>query len=390
MKITDVKSYVLQYDIEQELGFSQLYFTTRTAHIVEIFTDEGLTGIGEVFGAGNVALGNNAIIELVLKPLLVGENPLFPEVIWHKVYNLLRDHGQKGMPMQCLSGVDIALWDIAGKFYQQPLYALLGGKFRQQVQVYGYGMLFRRVPDLPQSFAEEAAGIKEMGFNAVKMKIGKTPAEDIALVRAVREAIGDETKLMVDANHAYTSTDALPLGRVFEELGCHWFEEPVAPEDLDGYRELKMALDIPISGGECEFTRWGHRELISRRCVDFLQPEVCACGGISEFRKIAAMASAWFVPVIPHVWGSAVAIATNLHLLTSLLPCPGAYTPVEAMLEYDTTPNIFREELIQEPLNILKQVKDTGGYANVPEKPGLGVELDRTFIESYQVNGGRL
>lgn len=386
MKITDVKSYVLQYDIEQELGFSQLYFTSRTAHIVEVFTDEGLTGIGEIFGAGNVALGNSAIVERVMKPMIVGENPLHPEVIWHKVYNLLRDHGQKGMPMQCLSGIDMALWDIAGKCYQQPLYALLGGKFREKVEVYGYGMLFRRVPDLPQSFAEEAAKIKEMGFRAIKMKIGKTPAEDIALVRAVREAIGADARLMVDANHAYTSTDALPLGRVFEELGCYWFEEPVAPEDLDGYRELKIALDIPISGGECEFTRWGHRELISRRCVDFLQPEVCACGGISEFRKIAAMASAWFIPVIPHVWGSSVAIAANLHLLKAQQPCPGAYTPVEPMLEYDTTPNLFREELAAEPLDIPGQVKATGGYVDVPENPGLGIELNRDLLNKYQIN----
>ncbi len=386
MKITDVKSYVLQYDIEQELGFSQIYFSTRSAHIVEVFTDEGLSGVGEVFGAGNVALGNSGIVERVMKPLIVGENPLYPEVIWHKVYNTLRDHGQKGMPVQCLSGIDMALWDIAGKAHQQPLYVLLGGKFREHIQVYGYGMLFRKVSDLPRSFADEAANIKAMGFQALKMKIGKTPDEDIALVRAVREAVGDEIKLMVDANHAYTSTVAVPLGRAFEELGCYWFEEPVAPEDLDGYRELKMSLDMPISGGECEFTRWGFRELISRRCVDLLQPEVCACGGISEFRKIAAMASAWFIPVIPHVWGSSVAIAANLHLLTAQQPCPGAYTPVEPMLEYDTTPNLFREELAREPLNILAQVKESGGYANVPEKPGLGIDLNRALIKTYQIN----
>lgn len=386
MKIIDVKSHVLQYDIKEELGFSQLYFTTRTAHIVEVLTDEGLTGIGEVFGSGNVALGNSAIVERVLKPLILHENPLYPEVIWHKVYNTLRDHGQKGMPIQCLSGIDMALWDIAGKVYQQPLYVLLGGKFRAKIQVYGYGMLFRKVPDLPRSFAEEARKLKEMGFQAIKMKIGKTPEEDIALVRAVRDSVGKDLKLMVDANHAYTSTVAIPLGRTLEEMDVHWFEEPLAPEDLDGYLEVKTALDLPIAGGECEFTRWGFRELVSRRCVDFLQPEVCACGGISEFRKIAALASAWCIPVIPHVWGSAVAITVNLHLLTSLPPCPGAYTPVEPMLEYDTTPNMFREELAAEPLNVLRSVHTHQGYIAVPEKPGIGIELNRKLLERYKIN----
>ena len=132
MKITKVKSYVLQYDLEEELGYSQQYYAKRTAHIIEITTDNGLVGYGEAFGGGGVALANQTIVEQVIAPLIVGMNPLDNEVIWHKVYNLLRDHGQKGMPLQSLSGVDIALWDIKGKFYEQPLYQLLGGAFRDE------------------------------------------------------------------------------------------------------------------------------------------------------------------------------------------------------------------------------------------------------------------
>jgi D-galactarolactone cycloisomerase len=247
-------------------------------------------------------------------------------------------------------------------------------------------MLFRDVPDLAADYEREAAGIVEMGFRAVKMKIGRSPAEDFRLAQAVRRGIGPDRRFMADANHAYTATEAIPLGRKLEELGCSWFEEPVAPEDLEGYREVKTALDLPISGGEAEFTRWGFRELISRRCVDILQPEVCGLGGISEFRKVVALATTWSVPVVPHVWGSCVAVATNLHLVAALPDQPGALTPVQPLLEYDTTPNPFREELAREPLDVPGQVRASGGTIGLVHKPGIGVELDPKMVARYLVS----
>ncbi|MBC8158440.1 MAG: mandelate racemase/muconate lactonizing enzyme family protein, partial [Alphaproteobacteria bacterium] len=298
MKITGVKSYVLQYPLEEELGYSQQYYALRTAHIIEVSTDAGITGYGEAFGGGGVALGNKAIVERTIGPMIIGMNPLDNEVIWHKVYNLLRDHGQKGMPIQSLSGVDMALWDIAGKFYGQPVYQLLGGAFRDRIEVYGYGMMLQRVPDLKERFARESAAIAARGFTATKMKIGLGPREDLELVEIVRKSIGDNVKLMVDANHAYTAREAIPLGRELEKLGVYWFEEPVAPEDRQGYRDLCQALDMNIAGGEAEFTRWGFRDLIEGRCVDVLQPEVCGLGGITEYRKVLAMAHTHFVPVV--------------------------------------------------------------------------------------------
>ena len=249
MKITDVKSYVLQYPLDEELGYSQQYYTMRTAHIVEVTTDEGISGWGECFGGGNVAFANQTIVERVIKPMIVGMNPLDREVIWHNIYNLLRDHGQKGMPIQSLSGVDIALWDIAGKALDLPVYQLLGGAFRDTIPVYGYGMMLQRVPDLLSRFTNESASIIEQGFRAVKMKIGLGPEQDIGLVEAVREAIGPDIKLMVDANHAYTAREAIPLGRELEKLGVYWFEEPVTSEDHQGYRDLCQALDMNIAGG---------------------------------------------------------------------------------------------------------------------------------------------
>ncbi|OBT11582.1 mandelate racemase [Shewanella sp. UCD-FRSSP16_17] len=386
MKIIEIKSHVLQYDLEEELGYSQQYYAQRTTHLVEVITDAGITGWGECFGGGGIAFANKTIVEKVIQPMILGMDPLDREVIWHKVYNLMRDHGQKGMPIQSLSGVDIALWDIAGKFHNQPVYKLLGGAFRERIPAYGYGMMLQRYDDLEARFTDESARIKAMGFNATKMKIGLSPERDIKLVEAVRNGIGDDMRLMVDANHAYTAREAIPLGRELQNLGVYWFEEPVAPEDKQGYRDLCEALDMTIAGGEAEFTRWGFRDLIENRCVDLLQPEVCALGGITEYQKVLAMAHAHFIPVINHVWGSAIAVGTNLHLLAALPDLPGAAHPVQPMLEYDTTPNRFREDLLKEPLNILKQVKENQGSVALPQGPGIGVEPDPDFIKHYEVS----
>jgi D-galactarolactone cycloisomerase len=388
MKITEVVSHVLRYDLPEELGYSQQYYAARTAHLVEVRTDEGLVGWGECFGPGNVALANKTIVERVIQPLIVGEDPLDREVIWHNVYNLLRDHGQKGMPIQALSGVDIALWDLSAKIAGLPLSKMMGGQFRDRVPVYGYGMMFKRedVDAHAKRFEQEAAAIKEAGFRATKMKIGLGVRDDIRLAEAVRRGVGDDFDFMVDANHCYTLGDALRVGRALDELGAYWFEEPVAPEDQESYRELREMLDTNVSGGEVEYTRWGWRQLLEGRCLDIAQPEVCALGGISEYLKVLSMAHTHLTPVVPHVWGSAVAVTVNLHLLAAMPPVPGGLNPREPMLEFDTTHNHFRDGLLEEPLDIQGQVKESGGYASVPTGPGLGVEPNRDFIARYEVS----
>lgn len=161
MRITAIKSHVLQYDLDEELGYSQQYYAKRTAHLVEVQTDEEITGWGECFGGGGVAFANKTIVERVIAPMIIGMDPHDREVIWHTVYNLMRDHGQKGMPIQALSGVDIALWDIAGKACDKPVYKLLGGAFRDRIPVYGYGMMLQRKDDLVRRFSEDSAAIKE-------------------------------------------------------------------------------------------------------------------------------------------------------------------------------------------------------------------------------------
>ena len=170
------------------------------------------------------------------------------------------------------------------------------------------------------------------------------------------------------------------------DLGYYWFEEPVMPEDYDGYRMLRDALPgIHIAGGEAEWTRFGHRELLTRRCVDILQPEVAATGGISEFMKILSMAHAFGTPVIPHVWGSDVLIAVDMHLVSVLPDLPGGLVQFEPMLEYDTTPNLFHEQLLTEPLGIFEQVRDNDGRVRPPEGPGIGIALNEEFVTEYRV-----
>ena len=387
MKITRITSHVLGYDLPEPLGYSQQYYHKRTAHLVEVETDEGITGWGECFGAGNIALANKGIVEQVIQPMVVGMCPLDHDVIWHKVYNLMRDHGQKGMPLQSLSGVDIALWDITGKVANLPLHKLIGGAHRDRIEVYGYGMMLRpeSAKNLVARFSDEAAAIKNMGFKAIKMKIGLGPKDDVRLIEAVRRGVGDDYRFMIDANHAYTTHDAFYVGRAMEEFDPYWFEEPVAPEDLDGYRELRSGLRVNISGGEAEFNRWGWRALLESRGLDIAQPEVCALGGISEYLRVLALCHAHFTPVVNHVWGSAIAVATNMHLLAAMPPLPGGLFPWEPMLEFDTTHNLFRDDLVINPVDIQGQVANNNGTVDIPSGPGLGVNPDRDFIRHYDL-----
>ena len=390
MKISSIKSHVLRYELDKELGYSQQYYKHRTAHLVEIETDEGITGWGECFGPGNIALANKYIVEKVIQPLIIGEDPINKEYIWHKVYNLLRDSGQKGMPIQALSGIDIALWDILAKKAKLPLYQLLGGKTNSKIPVYGYGMMLQKksVEELCELFKKEANQIKEKNFKAMKMKVGLGPKEDLKLVSAVREAIGDDFKLMVDANHAYNKNDALYVGRGLDEMEIYWFEEPVAPEDYDGYKELKEKLKTNIAGGEAEFTKYGWNQLIKYNCIDIAQPEVCGLGGITEYLKVSALAQSNFIPIVNHVWGSALSVAVNLHLLTSLPDMPGGLFPTKSMLEFDTTEkNIFITDLAEEKFSILDQVKDKDGFASPLENIGIGINPKKEFLKEYEYNG---
>ena len=284
------------------------------------------------------------------------------------MYNRMRDYGQKGVAIAAISGVDIALWDIKGKALGLPIHALLGGAFRDRVRAYATGLYFRRVDDQPAALAREAAAYAAQGFTAVKMKVGLGLAADRRNIQAVREAIGPDITLMADANHAYDAKEAIRVGRVLEQAGAYWFEEPVSPEDVDGYVEVKAALDLAIAGGEAEFTRWGFRELLRRRAVDIVQPDTCSAGGLTECKRIMALASAFGVQYTPHVWGSAVGLTASLHLAATVPGQPAQPQPHAAAVRIGPD----REPV---PRRSRRWPVDPGArrlHLTVPYRPGPG------------------
>jgi D-galactarolactone cycloisomerase len=374
MKIKRVRTHILSAALSQPFAYSRAWYDTRMAMVVEIETDNGLVGWGECYGPARITA---AVVESVAT-LLIGEDPLRIDHLWRKVYSTLRDHGQKGVVIEGLSGIDIALWDIKGKHFGVPVHRLLGGGIRHEVQAYATGLYRRRSGDPLRYLPEEAAGYVAEGFKAVKLKVGFGVEEDAAVTAAVREAIGPDVALMVDANHAFDATAAIRLGRIIERHDIGWFEEPVPPEDLAGYREVRSALSIPVAGGECEFTRFGFRDVLATRAMDIIQPDTCAAGGLSECKKIADMAEAFGIRYNPHVWGTGIAIAASLQLL-AVLPShtPLSLAPLEPMLEFDRTEHPIRQAVLTRP------IEPVGGMVAVPDGPGLGIEIDREALARF-------
>jgi len=381
MKIERVRTYHLRADLTpaEAFAYSQAHVGIRTAMLVEIVADDGRSGWGEAYGP---PAPSKTVVDELYAPRLIGRDPMDTTVIWEELYAALRDYGRSGFPVAALSAVDIALWDLKGIALGQPVAKLLGGAFRTQLAAYATGLYRHDVPDHPAALAAEARGYVADGFGAMKLKVGFGVEEDARNARAVREAIGPERRLAVDANHAYDAMTAIRLGRLIEPLGIAWFEEPVPPEDLEGYLQVKRALGMPISGGEAEYSRFGFRDLVARRCVDILQPDICACGGFTEAARIAALANTWGVTVYPHVWGSAVGLHASMQWAASLPPNPFALIPGELWFELDRTANPFREGLAAEPL------KRAGAIIEVPQRPGLGLEVDRAVLERHAVATG--
>ena len=376
MKINTVRTHILEAALSQPFAYSRAWYDARTAMIVEIETDDGHVGWGECYGPARMT----AAVVSSVAPWLIGEDPLRSDHLWQMIYARLRDHGQKGVVIQGLSGIDIALWDLKGKHFGVPCYRLLGGPRRTEVQAYATG-LYRRKSGNPANYlALEAASYVAAGFSAVKLKVGFGVEEDAAMVHAVRDAIGDDVALMIDANHAYDAVAAIRLGRMIEHHDIGWFEEPVPPEDIAGYRAVKAALSIPVAGGECEFTRIGFRDLLVSRAIDIIQPDTCAAGGLSECKKIADMAEAFGIRYNPHVWGTGIAIAASLQLL-AVLPShtPTSLTPIEPMLEFDRTEHPIRQAVLTQPIEHVK------GMVRVPDGPGLGIEVDRAALKRFAV-----
>jgi len=392
LNIADVTTIKLRYPMDTPMADAIHYMPDRPTLLVQVHTDEGIVGLGEAAAYGGALESVEALILGELRQTLLGQDPFRVEKLWQMMATRAHQRGRRGMLMQAISGVDIALWDIVGQATRTPLYRLLGG-YRDTLPVYASAGFYARDKGA-HALAEEVGGYAERGFGLVKIKVGRQPdallnplrempaadyatvtfEEDVARVRAVRAAIGPRVKLAIDANNAWTPSLALGFMREVENERIYWLEEPVGTEDIEGSAMVAQQLVTPVAGYETETALPGFRELIARRAVDIVQPDAIWSGGITETRKIAALAHAYGLPVIPHNFSSAVAVAANMHFIASI--------PNGSWLELDQNPNALRSALLEERLT-----PDRNGNIRLPERPGLGITLNMETVERYSEGG---
>lgn len=375
MKITSIETFLLSDKLKESFYFSQWEYSERRICIVKITSSTGHIGWGEGYGPAGVI---RAGIEF-LTPFVLGKHPLETETIWSTMYRRTLDFARRGVFVSAISAIDVALWDLKGKILEQPVHLLLGGKKRDSIIPYATGMYFSNCENGKQGkiLAKEAKDYADLGYRAMKMKVGLGIEEDVEYVKTVRESIGPNIKLMIDANHAYNLREAVQLAKAVERYDISWFEEPISPEYYDQYAELRTKTSIPIAGGECEYLRYGFQTLLQSKCVDIVQPDICATGGLSEAKKIATLASVYGVEIVPHTWGTGIAIAAALHFVANLDTFPGRLKAAKCYIEYDRTENGLREELTSTDM----VMKD--GEIKISDAPGLGFKLNEEALYKY-------
>lgn len=364
MKITDVEGMLISIPLRKPTSMATRTVTAREYVVTRVRTDEGITGSAYTLGGAVVLAG----IRDTLRPLVLGADPFDTERLWDRMFKSSLMVGRKGAIVRALSTIDIALWDIKGKALNIPLYKLLGAH-ADRVPVYASGGYYRQGESF-QQMADEMARVVEQGFKAIKIKVGALSfKEEVERLATLRRTVGDDVQIMVDANCAWNDVNyARKIMRAFEEHGVAWFEEPVLPDNFRGGAELAAVFETPIATGEQECTRWGFRDLIEHGAADILQPDVAVVGGVSEWMKVAALASAYDLPVSSHYFHD-----VHVHLMAA---APNALIAEYFLRELDIM--VF-DEVVREPL------RPVDGYLTVPQRPGLGMELDEEKLERYRV-----
>lgn len=388
MKITDVRTRVVEWSgktVPPQKHFctnpmdlldlptdSMGSFRFYSWLIVEIETDAGLTGIGN---AGLTPHVTKQVIDQYLKPVLIGTDPFDIEYLWQYMYRKTIAFGRKGIGMVAISAVDIALWDLMGKSLKQPVFRLLGGKTKQKIPVYASRLYSQPLEQL----AEEALAYKNQGFRAMKLRFGWGPVDgragmlsNVDLVRTVREVVGEEIDLMADAYMGWTLDYAQRMIPLLEKYNLRWLEEPVIPDDIAGYAALKSMKRIPIAGGEHEFTLYGFRHLLEAKAVDYIQFDTSRVGGITQARKISALAEAHSVPVVPHSGQM-----HNYHIVMASYNSPMAefFPMVDIEIGNELFWYIFRGE--PTPVNGFIELDDT--------LPGLGLTVNEEALKNHEI-----
>jgi len=375
MKIKKIEPFIVSQKLKKPFHFSQWEYDARTICLVRITTENGNYGWGEGYGPASLV---KAGIDF-FSPFILGMDAFYHENIWQVMYLRSLDYARRGVLLAALSAIDIALWDLKGKYLDQPVSVLLGGRKRDHVKPYATGLYFSNGDKLKEKLVKEALEYEEQGFKGIKMKVGLGIATDVEYVTAVRKALGEETELMIDSNHAYSLKEAIQLCNKIQELNISWFEEPISPEHYDCYRQLRESTNIPIAAGECEYLRYGFLQLFQHQSVDIAQPDICAAGGITEVKKIASMAGTFGVELIPHSWGTGIALHAALHLIANLDSIPGRMHESLPWMELDRTENALRD-ILTEPRLILAD-----GMLKVPENPGLGVNVNEEILRKFMI-----
>lgn len=359
MLISDIKTTLLSIPFAEPVVTST--FTAQNKHIllVEVETDEGVTGTSYLFTVGRGIHTLKTVIDKEIDDLVIGEDPIYRQKIWEKLWKGLQWIGRKGAAVFAISAIDIALWDIAGKVTDQSIHQMLGPA-RNSIEAYGGGGWLSYSID---EILEEVQSYKERGFQAYKMRVGLPDwREDLKRVKAVRETFGNEIEIMVDANKGLDLSTSILLGRELEQLNVFWFEEPVHADNIQGLAEIADSLDMRVATGESEYGRYGFKELIQRRAADVVQLDIQRVGGITEWIRVANTASSWDLKVTPHLfWEISVQLACAV--------------PNAIYIEYmDWLDDCFEE---------LPPIKD--GRIHTWDKPGHGLKIKEEIIEKYEV-----
>jgi L-rhamnonate dehydratase len=372
MKITDVEAiYVRLAQVKEQCDSGQ------DALVVRVHTDEGITGIGEVDSSPIAAQGAilgpySHSLTSGLRNLLIGQDPFATEYLWDRMYRENIYGGRSGVGFHAISGVDIALWDIKGKKLGMPIWKLLGGGFRSDIRCYASALF----ESTPERTGEVARHLQGQGFSAVKFgwgPMGQDAKGDVALVAKAREALGGTVDLMVDAGLAWDAKTAIQRARAFSDYEIFWLEEPLQPDDYQGYRKLAQATDLRIAAGEEESGRHSFRRLIQEGDVDVVQVDLTRCGGFTEAMKIASIAADHGRPVANHGFTTYINVAAALHWLNAV---PNALI-AEYVVQDGTT---LRECLT------LQKIRAVDGRLPIPQEPGLGIDLNEDVLSKLRVN----
>ncbi len=372
MKITDVQAIIVRQPEISMIGDG-----SQDTVVIKVMTDEGITGIGEVDSSPYVV---KAIVEspashmvcMGLRDIVVGEDPFDVEKIWYKMYNLANYYGRRSAAIHAMSGIDMAIWDILGKKLGVPVHKLIGGAFRDKIPAYCSVLMpdnedeIKRIADtyLPQGYT----GIK-FGWGA----LGQSDKRDLELVKMCRKAMGDDPQLMIDIGMVWRDVKtAIRLCKEFEQENVYWVEEPFTPDDLEAYKRLTHSVDMRISAGEQVGTMFEFNELISGCGIDIIQPDISRCGGITIAKKVIDMAYLHKIPVIPHAFKTGILMSASLQVI--------AAAPNALWLEYCCQETVLSKNLVKKHFSI-----DDQGFVNIPQKPGLGVEIDEEVLKRYEV-----